>query len=352
MDGIREGGRLAPGSLPLKDPIEAVQTQFRAFPEIPAWPQLPKKSEKEQMNRQGLSGLPGLSWPTDDQPVFTLSKTDTAEAIETLKTENQGNRLSRAAFKQDEASGFFAFLDQAPRLISAGVSAVKGQIAGPITLGLTIRDEAGKPLLASRESMGVLVEYLVMHCRWQVQKLSMVRKPVVFFLDEPFLGGNFQPEPYGLEWKDIQALLGKVLEALQDDGVLTGIHSCGPGPWDWLYETPVEIFHFDGFKHMGHVLEQPQKFGEYIHKGGMVVWGMVPTEVSKGGFSHPDELFHQWVDAYEILVKKGLSREELIGRSFFSTSCGLANSSVRVMEESIRCLGSLVSLWRSNISLK
>src|SRR5947209_132982 len=99
MDGIREGGRLAPGSLPLLDPLEAVRTQFRAFPEIPAWPQLPQKSQKEQMTRQGLSGLPGLSWPTVDQPVFTLSNADMSEAVETLKTENQENRLTRAAFK-------------------------------------------------------------------------------------------------------------------------------------------------------------------------------------------------------------------------------------------------------------
>src|SRR5579872_1134679 len=132
MDGIREGGRLAPGSLPLLDPIEAVQTQFRAFPEIPAWPQLPKKSEKEVMNRQALSGLPGLSWPSFDQPVFTLPSDDMTETLETLKLENHENRLSRAVFKPEEAAGFFAFLDQAPRLMSAGVSAVKGQRGGPI----------------------------------------------------------------------------------------------------------------------------------------------------------------------------------------------------------------------------
>src|SRR5258708_33250083 len=171
-------------------------------------------------------------------------------------------------------------------------------------------------------------------------------------MDEPCLGGNLNPGAYGVEWKDIECWLKKILEPLQDEGVLTGLHCCGPGPWDWVYETPVELFHFDGFKYLSQVFEKPKKLSEFIHKGGMIVWGMVPTKLSKGSFAGPDEIFHQWVDAFETLAKKGLSKEELVGRSFFSTSCGLGNSSARVTEDAIRCLGSLVSLWRSNISFK
>jgi hypothetical protein len=72
VDGLKEGSRLAVGSLPTMDPMAAVRSQLMAFPEIPAWPQLPKKSLKERMNFQGLSGLPGLSWLTPEQAVWTV----------------------------------------------------------------------------------------------------------------------------------------------------------------------------------------------------------------------------------------------------------------------------------------
>ena len=352
MDGLREGSRIAMGSLPGLDPVSAVQTQLRAFPERPAWPQLPKKSPKEQMTRQGLSGLPGLSWPAPDQPVFTLSSWDLSEALEALKNENLENRLDRAAFKPDEASGFFTFLNDPGRFISSHAAAVKGQFIGPVSLGLTLQHENGTPLLASKESMKILVEYVLMHCRWQSRKLSALRKPVVFFMDEPSLNGRFQPESYGLEWSEIQGWLTGVFEALQEEGVITGLHSCGQGPWDWAFELPVEIFHFDAFRHMPQLLENPEGLRKFIHRGGMVSWGLVPTGMSRGAFPDPAELFGLWEDAFDTLLKKRFVREELIGRSHFSTSCGLGNSSLSVVEEAVRCLGTLVSLWRANISLK
>ncbi len=352
MDGLREGARIAMGSLPGLDPVAAVQTQFRVFPEIPAWPQLPKRSFKELITFQGLSGLPGLSWPTNEQAVFTLSPGDLAEALEILRSENKKNNFSRAAFKTDEASGFFAFLNEARRFMTRETLAVKGQCAGPVTLGLTLRDEGGKPLLTSPDSMKVLTEYLLLHCRWQIEKLSALEKQVVFFLDEPFLNGRFQPEQYGITWKDIEGWLSTLLEPLQDEGVLTGLHSCGEGPWDWAFGMPIEFFHFDAYQHLHTLTQNSTGFNQFIRQGGMVSFGMVPTAMNKGVFPDPAELFQMWEDSLLVLQKRGLDRETLISQTYFSTACGLGNSSISLVEESARCLGTLVSLWRANISLR
>jgi hypothetical protein len=352
MDGLREGSRLSIGSLPHLDAREAVQFQLRAFPEMPAWPQLPRKSPKEKMTFQGLTGLPGISWLNPDQAVWTIPPTDLVEVMEVLKSENQANRLDRGAFQPEEASGFFSFLEDRHQPLMRGAMAVKGQCAGPITLGLLFQDENGKPLLANREAMNVLREYLLIHARWQVQRLRSLRKPVVFFIDEPSVGSAFNPESFGLKWEDLQGWLRGLIEPLQEEGVLVGLHCCGGGPWDWIFETPVEFFHFDGFRYLNQLLNKPKPFNEFIQKGGMVVWGMVPTAMARGSFSDPAELFNQWVDGFDALVKKGIPREALIGRSFFSTSCGLGNSSVSLAEEAARCLNSVVSLWRANISLK
>ena len=336
---------MAVGSLSSIDPAAAVRTQLMAFPDIPAWPQLPLKSPKEKMSVQGLSGLPGISWPTPEQAVWTLAPIDFPEVLEQLKEENQAGRLERAALKPEEAAGFSAFLKEAGRPGSSQASAVKGQLAGPVTLGRLIQDESGKPLLSSRGGMEILMEYLLMSARWQTRELSRMGKPVVFFLDEPGVGPDLQPGNYGLEWKYIQGWFSGLLEPLQEEGVLTGIHSCAPGPWDWVFDSPAEIFHFDAYRYLPQVLESAKGFDAFLRKGGILAWGMVPTSMDQGHFPDPAQIFHRWVDLFHDLVKKGLRPEDLKGRSIFSTSCGLGGSTVSVSEEALRCLNEFSALW-------
>jgi hypothetical protein len=338
---------MAVGSLPMVDPQAAIRAQLQGFAEVPAWPQLPKRSPKELVHVQSLSGLPGITTSPAGLVVFALSPEDLSEAHEVLRTENQENRLERAAFKADEAAGFFAFLDPANRKFFANVQAVKGQTLGPVSLALSLQDDNGKPLLSSRGAMEVLTEYLLMHCRWQLKELSVLGKPVILFLDEPSLNGKFKPEEYGLGWDDIQGMFRTILEPLQEEEALTGIHCCGPGPWTWAYQTPVEFFHFDAFQYLDDLLQDPSGLKEYLRKGGNLVWGLVPTSMTHGNFVDPAELVDKWVWASEELAKKGLAREVLQGRSFFSTACGLGGSTLSVSEEAVRCLSATVSLWKT-----
>ena len=347
MDGLTAGARIAVGSLPYLDPAEAVRAQARFFPEMPAWPQLPKKSIRETMVRQGLSGIPGLSWDEKDQPLWALSPSDSEEALELLKWGNEQNKLDRAAFGDAEAAGFSAFLSAWGEKPPASLGAVKGQCVGPVTLGLALVDENGEAVLGSKKGMEVLREYLLLHARWQVSRLSALGKPVVFFLDEPSLNGRFRPEEYGYHWKEIREWYRVFFEALQEEGVLTGLHCCGPGSWDWFFESPVEIFHVDAFRYLNQVEEQAGSFAGFIRRGGIVAWGMVPTAMSRGLFPEPAELLTRWIECFRKLRAQGLSPEEIAGRSLFSTSCGLGASPVSVAEEAGRCLDMLVSLWKA-----
>jgi len=343
---IKGGSRVAMGSLPATDPVAAVTTQLSAFPEIPSWPQLPRKSPKEKMISQGLGGLPGLTWPSPEQALWTVPPADLQEVLEELKSENEENRLERAALKPEEAAGFYAFLREAGRSSFGTVSAVKGQVAGPVTLGLSIQDETGKPLLASKRGMEILREYLLMQARWQAKKLATLGKPVVFFLDEPGVGPGLNLEKDGLTWKDVQGWFAGILEPLQEEGILTGIHTCAAGPWDWALESPAEIFHFDAYRYLPQILDSAKALGSFFNKGGMVAWGMVPTSMDRGVYSDPAMLLHRWVDLQHDLVKKGVDAEAMKERSLLSTSCGLGNSSAGVSEEALRCLGAFSSLWK------
>ncbi|HUO58789.1 MAG TPA: hypothetical protein VMV05_11495 [bacterium] len=349
MDGLKGGARMAVGSLPMMDPQEAIRFQLNAFPEVPSWPQMPRRSSREKMNLQGISRIPGLAWPEPEQPIWTLSTDDIPEVLEALKSETH---LERAAFKPEEAAGFHAFLGERDSRAFKKAQALKGQCAGPVTLGLTIQDEKGQPLLASKEGMTVLVQYLLSHARWQTRELQNLHPQVLFFLDEPSLGSDFNPSVFGLQWKDVHAWLKEILEPLQGEGVVTGIHCCGKGPWNWVSETPQEIFHFDAYNHISHLLEGAREFKDFLHKGGMVVWGIVPTGLENGRFPDVADLLQKWDNAFEKLAQIGVPRTELIERSFFSTSCGLGNSTDSVTKEAVKCLELFISHWRSIYSTK
>ena len=349
MDGLRGGGRMPVGSLPFTDPQDAVQFQLEVFTEIPAWPQLPRRSPREKMNLQGLSGLPGLSWPSPEQPVWTLAPGDIPEALEFLKAGKGGGK---AAFKAEEAAGFYAFLKAKGSAAFQSAMAVKGQCAGPVTLGLSILEEQGLPLLRSKESMGVLVQYLLLHAKWQIQQLRSLHSQVVFFLDEPSLGAGFNPSGFGLEWVDIQGWLRQILEPLQEVGVLTGIHCCGRGPWNWALETSQEFFHFDAFNHIPLLMEQAPQVGSFLEKGGMLVWGMIPTALTSGDFPDTAVLLKRWDDAFEAFAKRGVPKKNLIEQSYFSTSCGLGHTPLPVARQASKTLQSFVTHWRSIYSAK
>ncbi len=346
MDGLSPGSRLAVGSLPHLDAAAAVQSHLRFFSEIPAWPQLTKRSTRESMTRQGLTGIPGMVWTDTQRPLWTLRDADTEEALELLTSENEASRLDRAAFLLGEAEGFASFLKAFKNSNPPGAKAVKGQTVGPVTLGLSLLDESGKPFLRSEAHMEILVEYLFMHARWQARQLALLGRPVVFFIDEPSMNGGFDPRAYGLNWAQVESWYDSLLGRLQEEGILTGIHACAAGPWNWVFKTPAEVFHFDAWRYGDQIAAQAGDFARFIAKGGVVAWGMVPTEPSKGSFPEPAQLLTRWMDFARLLARKGAAPEEVAGRSFFSTSCGLGFSQPAMAEQAVRCLDMLVTLWQ------
>lgn len=345
MEGIREGGRLAPGSLPHTDPSEAVRFQIGAFPELPAWPQLPARGGADRIALQELSGMPLLTWPQPDLPLLHTDHPGFPEVAELLRSENRDGPLDRGAFKHDDAPGFYAFMREAAQYLGPDGMGVKGQCAGPVTLGLTIRDDNGNTVLGSDEAMEAVREYLILHARWQADKLSGLGRPVVFFLDEPVLGSSFDPGIHGLSWDRIISWIDRVLAPLQEDGVVTGLHCCGPGPWPWVFSTSVEMFHFDA-RYAVSLEEDAEGCGRFLHQGGTLVWGVVGTDSEPGPFSQPQALLYDWSRTVERLDARGVPGDILKGRSLFSTACGLGGTSMSKAADSVQRLADFTRLWR------
>ena len=345
MEGLKNASRMAPGSLPMTDPQDAVRFQCQAFPEAPAWPQLPKRSPLERITRQGLGSLHhlealpdgNLQWREPPEGWGSLSRRWAAERGQGI--------IESGALTAEEASGFFAFMETASRHFRPETSTVKGQLAGPVTLGASIRTPTGRPLLEDGEAMTALAQHLSLGALWQCRRLSQLGKQVVFFLDEPSMG-TFDPLSFGRSCKDVQEWFSIIYGPLQEEGFLTGIHLCGPGPYRWALESSVECIHLDGYRYLDSLVEDAKALQHYLSQGGWIVFGMVPTAMSGGTFPEAAALVDRWMGFAYGMGRQGVDPEMLAQRTLFSTSCGLGAGTLAVAEEAARCLSGLTSLWR------
>jgi hypothetical protein len=344
--GILNGGsRIAVGSVPHMDPAASVRFQCQAFPEVPSWPQMPKRSPKERLTHQGLSGLPGIQFKPDGSAVWHEPSVGWKALSESFSGDRRAGRLETAALNPDEAAGFFSFLEEGPRYFRPEKQAVKGQCAGPVSLGFALKMVDGKSILTCPDAMSALTEFLTLQALWQARRLSEMGLPVVMFIDEPSLGG-FQPEKAGLTWETVGSWFQKILEPLQTEGFLTGFHACGKGPYRWAFETTAEFIHVDVHRYQDMLLEESESLDRHLRQGGMLVFGLVPTAMSGGTFPDPAFLVEQWMAFAHTASRRGVDPALLAAGSVFSTSCGLGGGSLAVAEEASRCLSGLVSLWK------
>ncbi len=345
MEGLSCGTRVAIGSLPGMDASQAVRFQCRAFPEVPAWPQLPKRHPNERITHQGLGGLPGLVF----RPEGGAQWTEPAEGWSALErgwaADLASGAYDQAALSQTDAPGFFAFLQEAPRYFTAATAAVKGQCAGPLTLGLSLHTREGRSLLESASAMGCLSRYLALHALWQCRELSALGRPVVFFLDEPS-AGHLIPEKFGRSWEEILGWYDLIFAPLQEAGVLTGFHLCGKGPFGFALRSSAECVHIDADRYLDHLKEDAAEVQHFLTQGGVVAFGLVPTAMSGGTFPEAASLVDRYLAFTYAMGRLGVDPGLLSQRSWFSTSCGLGGGSQAVAEEAARCLSDTVALWR------
>lgn len=183
------------GSLPHLETKEAVELIRHTFEDIPHWPQLPNQGTNEGMLNQYISPLVKLGLVTamnGQKPLFDTARFDWFERVADfydsyLEIIERNGSLSLFSLPEDTAQGFYTFLENYAEGIFAGAKFVKGQITGPLTLGLQITDQNRKSTYYSQELREIVVKSLALQAHWQTKELSRFGKPVLIFIDEPGL---------------------------------------------------------------------------------------------------------------------------------------------------------------------
>jgi methionine synthase II (cobalamin-independent) len=269
------------GSLPLSDHQEATRLILEYMPEIPLWAQLPGYPE-ERLLSQFTEGLPGIRGEGDslhfdtEDPAFEQELLSFYEQYLGVTEAELSLKQSIFAFSDKTGRGFKAFLEAIPQVGSKPM-ALKGQITGPFTMLIGLKDKTGRLAFFNPQLREVIVKAIALRARYQVEEMKALGHEVILFLDEPALAGFGSSAMVGVTKEDVISDLTEVIDTVQQAGGIPGIHVCANTDWSVILETPVDILSFDAYGFFDRIVLYKEQLSDFLKKGKIIAWGLVPT---------------------------------------------------------------------------
>jgi hypothetical protein len=319
------------GSLPHTEPAEACSLLLAHLPEVPSWPQLPRRSFLENMYVQFSEGFPGVV--LEEERIYVDRAQDLSAELERLYLAYLENDLEEYAISPAYAAG----LAQWSKDEFNSCKAVKGQVTGPISWGLTIVDQDRRPILYDEVLADAAAKHLRLKALWQERELRRLHPTTVIFLDEPYMA-SFGSAYVSVTREQAIALIEEVLAGLEG---LKGIHCCGNTDWSLVLSTSVDILSFDTYDYAESLSLYPAEVESFLRRGGIIVWGIVPREGEKLACETVSSLVERLHQAMGLLVRKGILFDDLLAASLVSPCCGLGPMSLDCAERALALAGGI-----------
>jgi methionine synthase II (cobalamin-independent) len=322
------------GSMPQTDAKAACAQVVKYLREIPCWPQLPNRAFEENMYAQFSEGFPGITVTGDK--IFVDRAKDLDSSLERLYTAYLENDFAKYPLSADYAAGLHAFL----ALENLSPMAVKGQVTGPVTWGLTVADSDGKAIIYDDTLGDAVARFLRLKAAWQEKELKKISPNTIIFVDEPYMA-SFGSVSVLLSAERVQSLLEEVFRGI--DG-LKGVHCCGNTDWSVLLGTSMDIASFDAYNYAQSLSLYPKEVKALLDRGGAVAWGIVPNEGASLGKETASSLKDRLEEAMAPFTRNGVSFKQLLRQSLLTPSCTLA--SLDTPDAAARALELLAELSR------
>jgi methionine synthase II (cobalamin-independent) len=322
------------GSMPHTDAKAACSLITRYLRDFPAWPQLPQRSRRENMHVQFSEGFPGVV-PAEEGGIYIDHNQDWAKPLAELVTAyDEEKDIAKYAISPDYAAGLDAFL----KLKNLSPLAVKGQVTGPITWGLTVPDETGRAIIYDDNFQDAVAMFLGLKALWQEKQLSQLSKNTVIFVDEPYMAAfGSAAVPFARE--RVVALLDKVFAAIKG---LRGVHCCGNTDWSVLLQTKADIISFDAYHYARSLSLYPAEVKKFLNRGGAVAWGVVPNDEESLAKESTASLQDRLEEAMAPFTRHNIDFRQLIKQGLLTPSCGLgAINSEDAAEQVLKLLAEL-----------
>jgi hypothetical protein len=309
--------------------------------DIPFWPQLPRVSYFEDMYVQALEHFPGVKIdPVNQKILFDLSRFyeelplyfEKAEVPETFALTEEFSLVYHRFLERDLSS----------------YPAIRGQVISPISLGLKVVDQDRKPIIYHDEVREVLFDFIQKKVNRQYQELKAKNPNAFVWVDDPGLElifTAFSGYNEGRAKNDLDLFLGG-LEGLR------GVHLCAKPDWDFLLKSKIDILSFDSFN-CGAVIINYPSLKEFIDRGGVISWGIVPTYTELLEKETIPSLQDRLESFWEDLSRRGVDRGRLLRQSLLApATCNLLNpDKEKTVEKAFEVLNELSGTIREKYHL-
>jgi len=289
----------AMGIMPHRDVEQALELALSL--DIPFWPQLPKVSLYEDMYVQASQNLPGIAIDFDKGRLSF----DTARFEQELDAYFARMDVPETFILTAEYSAVFhKFLSKDLQ----GYKAIRGQNIGPVSFGFKVLDENLKPLIYNDEARTILFDFIQKKANIQYRALKERNPNAFVWLDEPGLGYVFS----GLSGYNEQQAKEHYHDFIEGLEGPKGLHLCAEVNLPYLLELGVEILSFDAYQIGFMPREYAGNVAAFIKKGGIISWGIVPTESTVLAKHTPETLAGTLSDYWNVVSEStGLSLNQI-----------------------------------------
>jgi hypothetical protein len=316
-------GTTAMGIMPHKDVDKALELTLGL--DIPFWPQLPHVSLYEDMYVQTSEHFPGIAIDFEKgRLVFKTARFE--EDLNDYFTKMEHPQTY--ALTQEYSKVFKRFLSKNLK----GYKAIRGQITGPVSFGFKVLDENLKPIIYNEEVKTILFDFIQKKVNFQYQELKKKNPNAFVWVDEPGLGYVFS----GFSGYNDQQAKKDYYNFVQGLEGPKGLHLCAEVNLPYLLELGIEILSFDAFQIGFMPKEYTQSVAEFIKKGGIISWGIVPTESSVLSIQTPERLASVLSNYWKVISDNtGLVLRQIAEQALIAPArCCLVDVTIETIERS------------------
>lgn len=299
----------------------------RFLPEIPAWPQLPKRSFLESMYVQFSERFPGVV--IEDERIYVDRSADLSQPLEQLYASYLENDIEAYAMGPEYAAGLQAFLG-----LGLSPLAVKGQVTGPVSMGLTVADQDRRPILYDETLADALARHLRLKAAWQEMRLKTISPNTIIFVDEPYMS-SFGSAYIPITREQVVALLDEVFSGISG---LKGSHCCGNTDWSVMLSTSLDILSFDAYNYGHTVALYPNEVKAFLDRGGVLAWGIVTRDDTPLRSETASSLVDRLEEHVGELDRRGVPFRLQMQKSLITPSCGLEPTEPEMAERVLELL--------------
>jgi hypothetical protein len=307
-------GTTAMGIMPHRDIERALELALSL--DIPFWPQLPKVSLYEDMYVQASQNFPGIVIDFDKERLsFNTSRFEQELDGYFVKMDTP----ETFALTPQYSTVFHKFLSKELQ----GYKAIRGQVTGPVSFGFKVLDENLKPIIYNDEARAILFDFIQKKANIQYRELNERNSNAFVWVDEPGLAYVFS----GLSGYNEQQAKEDYHNFVQGLEGPKGLHLCAEVNLPYLLELGVEILSFDAYQIGFMPKEYAGSVAEFIKKGGIISWGIVPTESTVLATQTPGTLAAILSNYWEVVSENnGLSLSQIATQALVAPArCCLAD---------------------------